>query len=46
LQQLSFLSDGPIKIIGDFVKFELFFNTGAAFSFGNKQNAFSISFSQ
>ena len=37
---VEFLSDGPIKIIGDFVKFELFFNTGAAFSLATSKTLF------
>jgi signal peptidase II len=29
---VTFLTDGPVKVIGGFLKFELVYNTGAAFS--------------
>ena len=37
---VEFLTDGPINLIGDFFKFELVFNTGAAFSLATSQTIF------
>lgn len=34
------LSDGPLKVIGNFLKFELVYNTGAAFSIATSQGIF------
>ena len=37
---VEFLTDGPLNLIGDFIKFELVFNTGAAFSLATSQTIF------
>lgn len=37
---LSFLSDAPVKILGNILKFELTFNTGAAFSLATSKTIY------
>jgi signal peptidase II len=39
------LSDEPVKVIGNFLKFELIFNTGAAFSLATSKTIFLSGFS-
>ncbi len=41
---VSFLSDGPIAIIGNFLKFDLTYNTGAAFSLATSKTIFLSAF--
>ena len=42
---VEFLADNPIKLIGDFLKLELVFNTGAAFSLATSKTIFLSGFS-
>ncbi len=42
---VEFLADKPIKLIGDFLKLELVFNTGAAFSLATSKTIFLSGFS-
>ena len=37
---VKFLADEPVKVIGNFLKFELVFNTGAAFSLATSKTIF------
>ena len=41
---MKYLTDGPQKIIGSFVKFELRFNSGAAFSLATSKSIFLSGF--
>jgi signal peptidase II len=42
---INYLSDGPIKLIGDFLKLKLVFNSGAAFSLASSGTIFLSTFS-
>lgn len=42
---LHFLTDGPVKVIGNLLKFNLTFNSGAAFSLASSGTIFLSSFS-
>ncbi len=42
---INYLSDGPIKIFGDFLKLKLVFNSGAAFSLASSGTIFLSTFS-
>ena len=37
---VALLTDGPIKVIGNFLKFDLIYNTGAAFSLATSKTIF------
>ena len=41
---VRYLEDGPVKVIGNFLKFELLYNTGAAFSLATSKTIFLSSF--
>jgi signal peptidase II len=45
LAAVSFLADGQIKVLGNFLKFELIYNTGAAFSLATSKTIFLSTFS-
>ena len=42
---VNFLADGPIKVLGNLLKFELIYNTGAAFSLATSKTIFLSVFS-
>ena len=41
---LTYLADGPIKVVGSFLQLKLAFNSGAAFSFASNATIFLSSF--
>jgi signal peptidase II len=41
---VSFLGDGPVKVFGNFLKLELLYNTGAAFSLATSRTILLSSF--
>jgi len=42
---VSLLADGPVKVLGSVIKFELIYNTGAAFSLATSKTIFLSVFS-
>lgn len=44
LAAVNFLTDGPVSVIGNFLKFELAYNTGAAFSLATSKTIFLSGF--